>query len=390
MSSFRWVCAAGRGTKSGATFEDAAPLRYLSAQIEQVGPGGQVLLDAADTYIVNTTQLAEVRRGGTPERPVTVRGALPDGTPAYVELGSTRVSPWPNVRTSRYGGLGFRLYTGANWLIFSHMIFRDFGYGFVAQERTEGVVLHNLQGRNVRRLIGSARTGGFDRFEFFDIWVHGFSKGVIRFDGPATRGLIRDVYGDSEFQDADNYAQGIKFNGTSTATGSYAVSVEDCIMKNIRDTVNKYHNGDGFSSERYDRDLQFVRCQASDCTDAGFDLKSSGTLVHRCLVTHCKHSYRIWGEADLIECASFDPRVLPSDMIDTPDHLHLPGAPGSATWSGGVMHDRAGLARAVVAEVDGTSVEFREHALLDLRGGLTNSGTRPTMVMAPGVLQSER
>src|SRR3546814_10239084 len=72
--------------------------------------------------------------------------------------------------------------------------------------------------------------------------------------------------------------------------------------------ASKYWNGDGFSDERGNHGIRYLTCTATECTDGGFDLKSTDVYMENCVSRANKRNYRLWGSGELHGCRSEDPR----------------------------------------------------------------------------------
>src|SRR3546814_6394965 len=59
--------------------------------------------------------------------------------------------------------------------------------------------------------------------------------------------------------------------------------------------ASKYWNGDGFSDERGNHGIRYLTCTATECTDGGFDLKSTDVYMENCVSRANKRNYRLWG-----------------------------------------------------------------------------------------------
>ncbi|MGD9811940.1 MAG: hypothetical protein AB7U35_11505, partial [Sphingobium sp.] len=101
-----------------------------------------------------------------------------------------------------------------------------------------------------------------------DVKASGLARGFARIQYDSRHGIIRRVEA-SGVDPAPALPCGIAFNGTA-----HDFSIEDCVMRDfrMRKAEDQYWNGDGYSSERGNYGLRFLRCSAFDCTDGGFDL----------------------------------------------------------------------------------------------------------------------
>src|SRR3546814_4140393 len=54
--------------------------------------------------------------------------------------------------------------------------------------------------------------------------------------------------------------------------------------------------------------MRYLTCTATECTDGGFDLKSTDVYMENCVSRANKRNYRLWGSGELHGCRSEDPR----------------------------------------------------------------------------------
>ena len=78
------------------------------------------------------------------------------------------------------------------------------------------------------------------------------------------------------------------------------------MMKNNfgQGTASEYWNGDGFSTERGDYNVRFENTVASGNTDAGYDLKSSNTVLVNTVADGNNRNYRFWSTSITMEGGS--------------------------------------------------------------------------------------
>jgi hypothetical protein len=76
----------------------------------------------------------------------------------------------------------------------------------------------------------------------------------------------------------------------------------------MRAVEGKYTNGDGVAAERKVHDLAIARVKAVNNSDAGFDLKSSGTRLDALRAERNGRNYRFWSSVDAGTLTSVNPR----------------------------------------------------------------------------------
>ncbi|MXQ13572.1 hypothetical protein [Microvirga makkahensis] len=275
-----------------------------------------------------------IRNGGSAGGRITIRGVDASGRIADAEILGSRAAPWePNAHP---GSEVFRLRTGADYLVFRNISFRNTGDGsFRVAGRIRGLHIEDVSAQNVRRFFevnpgGAEQSASVDDLTIRRVSVRGYSKGAFRIRGDSSNIVIEDVLGDSERQDGDNFAIGVALEGTA-----HNIVLRRVTMMNSHDSRNEYWNGDGFTTERGVRNVRFEETIASGSTDGGYDLKSSATVLQRPVAYDNKRNYRIWGDAMIVDCVSHDP--------------HKRGGSG--------LQDHFWIAKGARAEVSGCEIE---------------------------------
>ena len=137
--------------------------------------------------------------------------------------------------------------------------------------------------------------------------MHGFSKSVVKLQYDTNHVLLDSVYGDSEYQDGDTYAMGVMLSGT----------VHDVVIKNstmlnciASAATGNYWNGDGFVTERGVYNVRFENTYSAGNADAGYDLKSSNTVLVDAVAEDNNRNFRLWGtNVELINPIGVDPHT---------------------------------------------------------------------------------
>lgn len=302
----------GAGAGDGASWDAAGTLDDVAGFIEEAEPGDEVWI-LGDQGPYDATETVEITAGGDASTPVTVRGVAADGSgSATPRLVGDRSDPYrPD---GEPGSELFKLLGGADHLHFTNLAFANQGNGvFRVGADIRDLRISDMRADNVRRFIEDYPSGeaGSDSATISglvveDVQVQGFSKGAIRLRSDTNDVVIRDVVGDSERQDedGDDFAMGVHLSDTV-----HDVLVERVTMRNTFDSGpdDDYWNGDGFASERDTYGLVFRDTEATDNTDAGYDLKSTATTLVRALAAGNKRNFRLWGEAELTDCVARDP-----------------------------------------------------------------------------------
>jgi Ca2+-binding RTX toxin-like protein len=324
-----YVSPLGGGNASGSSVSNALPVTSLDHAIQLAGAGGTVVM-LADKGAYNLTGSVTLTHGGTDGAPVTIMGADSAGHAMDIIINGTRDATWTAGEAN--GNEIFRLYSGANNLVFENMGFNNVGMAFRLGADLHNVTIENMTADNVRYFTGTyaggtSTTANVTGLTVKDVDVHGFSKSVVMLKGDCSNILLDNVHGDGEYQDGDNFEMGVALQGTV-----HDVIIQNCSMDNsiAAASTGAYTNGDGFASEVGVYNVQFINCSASGNGDGGFDLKSSNTTLTNCYSEDNKRNYRIWGsDVTLKDCVGVDP------------HKHIVDATGGQCniWVGANAHN---------------------------------------------------
>lgn len=129
--------------------------------------------------------------------------------------------------------------------------------------------------------------------------VTGFTASDIQRDGIRLRNANNTMISDFRItmretpQSGTNLPQGIALYAGD------GIAVRDGNVSGFRmDSVpGKYPNGDGVAAERAVTNLTIERVTSSNNSDAGFDLKSSGTVLNDLVAEDNHRGFRLWGSA---------------------------------------------------------------------------------------------
>jgi hypothetical protein len=336
-SNVRWIAAAPAGAGTGLSPDDAAGMADLPALATAVGPGGSILLLATQPFVLPADgSHAVLRTGGSGTAPITIRGANPDGTEAVAEIRSNRARPWQPGSTP--GGSWLELGTGARQLVLRGLRFVDVGRPIWATAAVPGLTLQTIEADNVEQLLdvntpstvgGGGPLGSYPKLHVNGVVANGFTAPLLSLRG-VTNGLIESVQADAAHLETD-FVKGIAFVGIDAAGASSGVTVRNCDLRGLHGLSSKYLQGDGITSEGYDRRITIEDCTITDCFDGGIDLKSAGSVCRRVTVTNAKRSFRFHAPAAdptaqlvLMDCHSIDP-VFPGGTGHA-DHIQSTGA----------------------------------------------------------------
>jgi hypothetical protein len=318
-SQIVYITPAGEGRRDGSSWSHAATLSRLPTLLAKAGPGGKIYI-RADLGAYETQEAISINGGGTPGRPITVMGVDGAERPMKAQIVGTRSDPYrPDGAPGREV---FRLTRGANHLHFAHLSFRNQGNGcFRIVVDIRDLTIEHVHAQNVRRFIensagGSARSASVDGLVVRHVEVSGFSKGAMRLQYNSRNVLLEDITGDSERQDGDNFAEGIALEGTV-----HNVVLRRVTMRNSHDSLHRYWNGDGFVTEENTYRIRFEDTVASGNTDAGYDLKSSDTVLVRAVAEDNKRNFKLWGRGiTVLDCVAARPHhrggTGPQDQVN--------------------------------------------------------------------------
>lgn len=307
-STTLYITPEGGGRRDGSSWADSGTLANLPVLVGRAGPDGRVLM-RADLGVYRTLSPISMGVGGSPGHPVMVQGVDGSGRPMKAQIVGTRGDPY--TPGGAPGSPVFRLGAGADHLRFAHLSFRNQGNGcFYIARDIQDLVIEHVDAINVRRFVENvaasrARSATIDGLTIRDVAVNGYSKGAIRLQYDSHDIVLEDVVGDSQRQDGDNFAEGVALEGTV-----HDVLFRRVTMRNAQDTLHKYWNGDGFTAEQNTYRLRFEDTMGSGNTDAGYDLKSSNTVLVRAMAEDNKHNFKMWGRGvEISACIGRGPHL---------------------------------------------------------------------------------
>lgn len=364
-----YVSPIGLGTATGASASNALPIASINQAIQLAGPGGTViLLSDQGTYDLGGT--LKITHGGTVSEPVTVMGADSFGQAHSILVTGTRPAAYSSSNSA--GNEIFKLAAGANNLIFDHIDFANVASAFRAAADISNITIRNMTANNVQRFFsdvagGTTSSATVNGLTIENVGVHGFSKNAIELRYDTSSVVIRNVIGDSEHQDGDGYAMGVHLDGTV-----HDVLISGSTMENAVSSTTDYWNGDGFATESGVHDVRFEDCIARGNADAGFDLKSSTTVLVNSVSDHNAHNYRLWGDnISLVNPTGTDPEKY-GGIGGQYQVQVLSGA--NVQVQGGVFAD-SGTGTTIVVMDGGQSIAFAGTAFIHADGAKISVGS---------------
>jgi Ca2+-binding RTX toxin-like protein len=294
----RFISPTGSGLQDGSSPQNAGTLASLNAFVSAVGAGGQVLLLADKGAYRQSTEIA-LSSGGSDKGPITIRGIDSHGEPMAAQIVGSRTPNWTPGHAE--GSELFRLKPGANNLSFQDLAVSNVGNGvFRAGADLHDISISRVSASNVTRFFennvtGDSKTATVAGLTIQDVKIAGYSKEAINLGYDSHDITIKNVVGDSQGQNGGGlYMTGVHLNGTV-----HNVLLSSVEMKNNlgKGASTEYWNGDGFTTERGVHDIRFEDTSASGNTDAGYDLKSSNTVLVNTSASGNMENYRFWSNS---------------------------------------------------------------------------------------------
>ncbi|WP_210345872.1 calcium-binding protein [Microvirga soli] len=322
----------------GSSWAKAGTISNLSSFIAKAGANGEVLL-RADQGAYKVTGQTTIRVGGEMGAPVTIRGVDATGKSMNAQFVGTRATDWSTGKPE--GTEVFRLLAGADHLKFQNMAFENIGNGaFRIGADIKNLTLEHMQANNVRRFLEDTISSGYatasvDGLKVKNVNINKFSQNAIKLRYDSRNILIEDVTGNGDADTPEKYVQGIMLDDTA-----HNVIFRNVVMQgsNARGSSTEYWNGDGFTTEAGNYNIRFENTVASGNTDAGYDLKSSNTVLFNTIAEGNNRNYRFWSTSITMESGqSRDPHYFGGSA--SINHIWL--ADGAhAKISGGSILDR--------------------------------------------------
>lgn len=305
----RFVSPNGKGVQDGQNEANAFSASAGGLQVcwDQLTPGSTCwVLPGRYVYPTGTPLRITIANDGEPGQPKRLMAW--QGTRSVTFQGNRPVPYTPATKAS--GNIWIDVDAGASDLVIDGFEVERFQYGFYATDGGNSrLILRNLWFADTRTnvQIHGHPTATDDALRSHEILienVHGVrhSKRHVRLDRQAHHVLVRHCAADSQFLDAD-WAVGFE------VIAGHDIEFHDCTAQRCRYTSSKYWNGDGFAFETATANIRCVECRAFDNGDGGFDVKTPGAVLIRCLAERNKQNYRFWattGMAWLIDSIARD------------------------------------------------------------------------------------
>jgi Ca2+-binding RTX toxin-like protein len=293
----RYISPTGSGLMDGSSPENAGTLSSLSKFIGQAGPDGEVRL-IADQGTYNPTGQISITTGGTDGHPVTIRGVDSAGNPMDADISGTRPENWSTGQSE--GSELFRLLGGANNLHFQDLDISNVGNGaFRIGADISNLTIDHVDATNVYRFVdtlvsGTNTSASVSGLTINDVDIAGYSKNAIHIGYNSHDILIQGVTADGNVATTDPYISGVLIDGTA-----HDIVLRDVEVSNSKavGAANAYWNGDGFTTEANTYNIRFEDTVARGNTDAGYDLKSSDTVLVNAVAEENNRSFRLWSDS---------------------------------------------------------------------------------------------
>jgi hypothetical protein len=350
------------GEGDGSSWNEAAGFFAIADLIQNLAPGGEVLI-AADRGEYAITNPLEIVRGGRASQEVHIRGvnAATGGPMAAVMRGDQAGDEGPEV---------FKLLRGASHVKFSHFDFRDIGNGaFRVAGAISNVTIEDCAFENVYRFFENTAGNGEGHAS-----IDGFVLRRCR-GSRVERGFLRVRYNSRNGVIEDCTAQGTANQGGRIPVGcaledrASNITYRRCVMEGFQQfNGGEYWNGDGFSDEPDNGAIRYEACEARGATDGGFDCKSRDVVLENCVAEDNKRNFRIWSDhATLTNCISRDPNFRGRDANENASPCHI--------WIGGEENIDIDIANLTIEDRDATPIiEFNHDVgVVKIRGVTINS-----------------
>ncbi|MET0514931.1 MAG: calcium-binding protein [Nitrospiraceae bacterium] len=337
-----YISPTGSGTRDGSSLANAGTISNLSSFIGKAGAGGQVLL-RADQGAYNLSGQITIKSGGSTGAPVTIRGVDASGNTKLAQINGTRAVDWTTGKAA--GSEVFRLLSGADHLKFEAMAFSNIGDGaFRVGADIQDITLEDMQATNVKRFLSNTVSSGYSSasvkgLTVRNVEVNKYSENAIKLQYNSSNIVIENVIGRGDTGTPEQYVFGVSLDGTA-----HDVLFRNVTMQNnyARGPSNVYWNGDGFTTEGGNYNIRFENTVAFGNTDAGYDLKSSNTVLVNAIAIGNNRNYRFWSDSITMENSqSLDPRYFGGSA--STDHFWLGERAHGKVTAGYISDQNAGL-----------------------------------------------
>ncbi|QTD55301.1 hypothetical protein [Parasphingorhabdus cellanae] len=175
---------------------------------------------------------------------------------------------------------------------------------------TDGLVVEQIEARNLYRFLENtasdrSKPASLTNFKLRGITGDDIRRAMTRIRYRSRDGLIEDVIARAG-ENTERYCTGFVLDDEARA-----IIYRRCEAHGFAErgrSSSDYWNGDGFSDERGNTAIQYLNCIATGSTDGGFDLKSTDVRLTNCVAKDNKRNFRFWGDGEVENCRSEDPR----------------------------------------------------------------------------------
>lgn len=161
--------------------------------------------------------------------------------------------------------------------------------------------------------------------------IKNYTKRAIRIRNGVQNSTIQDCHADGggPAWTTERFAMGFHLYCDQEGVVNRSITFLDCSSRRNSDPkADGYRNGDGFAAEPQNHGLLWVRCEATDNTDGGWDDKSVGAVLINCVAKRNGRNFRFWTGTQ------------PSRMIRC-QGLDANREGGCGLWAGGDAHVEA-------------------------------------------------
>ncbi|HEY9217548.1 MAG TPA: calcium-binding protein [Phenylobacterium sp.] len=216
---------------------------------------------------------------------VTIRGVSASGQPMQAVISSPAASI-------------FVLRNGADHLTFRDLLLQDTTGGFGAVRvggDIQGLTLNNVDATNVRTFFAvgasAGSTASVNGLMMSDTEVTGYTSAAIKIAGASSNIVLQDIVLDGQFKDPSSFMGGVHL-----LDSAHDILIQRVTASNNLYTGTAYWNGDGFVAEAGVYNVVIRDTVARNNGDAGYDIKSSNTLIENALAEGNKKNFRFWGD----------------------------------------------------------------------------------------------
>ena len=153
-----------------------------------------------------------------------------------------------------------------------------------------------MQATNVKRFLANTVSTGYSSasvngLTVRNVEVNKYSHNAIKLQYNSSNIVIEDVIGRGDPARRSNM-----YSASRWTARAHDVLFRNVTMQNsyARGASNVYWNGDGFTTEGGNYNIRFENTVAFGNTDAGYDLKSSNTVLVNAVAEGNNRNYRFW------------------------------------------------------------------------------------------------